>query len=506
MSPDPSDKNTVSRIGQSDMDVRTEQAYQQRIAELESHVAGLEAQLAQRDATIAALKKQVVDLSKQVAVLLAQMARLSKNSSNSSKPPSSDIVKPPLPPVPPGEKRLIGGQKGHPRHEREPFTPDQINRVVDYRMDCCPNCGGRVRPMNVPPRKVQQVAIPELPVQVVEHRRHGYYCPHCQKVHYAPLPPEIHAGGLVGERLTAWIAYLKGPCHCSFSTIRKFCRDVLRLPISRGQLAKVIQKASAAMAQSHRALQDMLPKEDILNVDETGHKENGRRLWTWAFRAAGFTCFKIEPSRGSKVLVAMLGEAFDGILGCDYFSAYRKYMGEFNNSLQFCMAHLIRDVKFLTTLPETSVVAYGQRLLEALRHLFHTFHQRDLMELPVFQKALQEARDKLVATGLEAPEHKPAQNMVERFRRNTESYFRFINTPGLEPTNNLAEQAIRFVVLDRHVTQGTRSVRGQQWCERIWSTIATCNQRQRSVFEFLYRTVSDHFAGRPTPSLLPSGP
>ncbi len=134
------------------------------------------------------------------------------------------------------------------------------------------------------------------------------------------------------------------------------------------------------------------------------------------------------------------------------------------------------------------------------------------MEISEFQKALQQARDDLVATGLEAPEHKPAQNMAERFRQNTDSYFRIINTPGLEPTNNLAEQAIRFVairfvVLNRHVTQGTRSVRGQQWCERIWSTIATCSQQQRSVFEFLHhQTVSNHIAGQPTLSLLPSGP
>jgi hypothetical protein len=117
-------------------------------------------------------------------------------------------------------------------------------------------------------------------------------------------------------------------------------------------------------------------------------------------------------------------------------------------------------VKFLTTQPEASEVAYAQRLLEGLRHVFHTFHQRELMEIPEFQKVLQQACDDLVATGLEAPENKPARNMAERLRRNTDSYFRYINTPGLEPTNNLAEQAIRFVVLDRHVTQGTRSVRG----------------------------------------------
>jgi len=104
------------------MDVRTEQAYQQRIAELT-------AQLAQRDATIAGLQLQVAALSEQVVDLLAQVARLSKNSSNSSKPPSSDIVKPPLPPVAPGEKRCIGGQNGHPRRQREPFSPAQIHRV-----------------------------------------------------------------------------------------------------------------------------------------------------------------------------------------------------------------------------------------------------------------------------------------------------------------------------------------------------------------------------------------
>jgi hypothetical protein len=66
-------------------------------------------QLAQRDATIVALQQQVAELSKQVADLLAQVARFSKNSSNASKPLSSDIVKPPLPPVLPGEKRSVGG-------------------------------------------------------------------------------------------------------------------------------------------------------------------------------------------------------------------------------------------------------------------------------------------------------------------------------------------------------------------------------------------------------------
>ncbi len=434
------------------------------------------------------------------------MARLSKNSSNSSKPLSRDIVKPPPPPLPPGEKRSIGGQKGHLRHERELFTPAQINRVVDYQMDCCPDCGGRVRPLKQPPRKLQQVEIPEFPVEVVEHRRQGYFCPRCQKVHYAPLSPEIQRSGLVGPRLTAWVAYLKGSCHCSFSTIRKFCCEVLPLPISRGQLAKVLQKVSTVVAESHGALQQMLPGQAVVNTDETGHKTNGQPHWTWCFRAEFFTLFRIDRARGSQVLRAVLGEDFAGTPACDYFSAYHKYRKECGISMQFCLAHLIRDVKFLATWPEAAIVAYGQRLLEALRQLFHILHQREMMEPPVFQQALEKTRDDMLIVGLDAPEHKPAQNMAGRFRQNRESYFRFITTPSLESTNNLAEQAIRFVVLDRHVTQGTRSERGQKWSERIWTAIATCAQQQRSVFEFLQQTISNHFAGKPTPSLLPSGP
>ena len=50
--------------------------------------------------------------------------------------------------------------------------------------------------------------------------------------------------------------------------------------------------------------------------------------------------------------------------------------------------------------------------------------------------------------------------MAKRFREHGESYFTFVTTPGVEPTNNLAEQAIRFVVIDRHITQGTRSEAG----------------------------------------------
>jgi transposase len=73
----------------------------------------------------------------------------------------------------------------------------------------------------------------------------------------------------------------------------------------------------------------------------------------------------------------------------------------------------------------------------------------------------------------------------------------------IDPTNNLAEQAIRFVVIDRKITQGTRSEKGQRWLERIRTMMATCAGTGRSVFTFLQESLSAYFGNQSGPSLLP---
>jgi transposase len=306
--------------------------------------------------------------------------------------------------------------------------------------------------------------------------------------------------------LTTVIAYLKGICHASFSTIRKFIRDVIGLTISRGQLAKIIGKVSRALQRPYEELLDHLPTEDFLNVDETGHKPNRHRQWTWCFRAELYTLFKIDPTRSGDVLIEVLGTEFDGVLGCDYFSAYRRYHREFGVVLQFCLAHLIRDVKYLTTLPDARDRAYGEGLREALRGLFAVIHRRGEWPEREFRRRLEAARDEVLWRGTsDVPATRAATNLAKRLEAHGASYFRFITEPGVEPTNNLAEQAIRFVVIDRLITQGTRSEAGNRWCERIWTVIATCGQQGRSVFAYLEAAVEAWFDGTEAPSLLPGG-
>ncbi len=119
----------------------------------------------------------------------------------------------------------------------------------------------------------------------------------------------------------------------------------------------------------------------------------------------------------------------------------------------------------------------------------------------IIQAATTNVPSRLGRDGKELKRH--VKNMAYRFRKHGEAYFTFITTPGIEPTNNIAEQAIRFIVIDRHVTQGTRSLAGRQTCERLWTVIATCQLQGRSAFKFILEAVRAYFSGLPAPSLLP---
>lgn len=450
-------------------------------------------------AEIKALRAEMVELREQLAAAL-------KNSSTSSKPPSSDIVKPPSAAAADASgPRKIGGQPGHAKHERVPFPPEQVTHFEKHLLDACPCCGGRVHRNGDLAKVVQQVDITRPPLTIEEHICPEYWCDRCQRAFKAPMPTHIDKGGLSGPQLTALIAYLKGACHASFSTTRTFLRDVVGVTISRGELSKIIGKVSAALEKPYDELLALLPNEAFVNVDETGHKNNGDKWWTWCFRAELYTLYRIDAHRHAEVLMDTLGKDFDGIVGCDYFSAYRRYMRECSVQMQFCLAHLIRDVKFLTTLPDPRDQQYGERLRLALKELFAVFHQQAELPTKVFATRLQAARARVVQAGLDAPATRHGQNMAERFRKHGEAYFTFITTPGVGPTNNLAEQAIRFVVIDRHITQGTRSDGGCRWSERIWTVIATCVQQGQSVYAFLCQAIGAWFENQPAPSLLPTG-
>jgi transposase len=461
-----------------------------------------------RQVVAEAVAKAIAPLKARIAELEAEVARLKKNSTTSSKPPSSDIVKPPRPAARDGKrrgKRRRGGQPGHPRHTRPPFPPEQVNKTWDYEWETVPAGWKPLQQYRV----VQQVELIEKPYLVVEHRARLYRNLQTGQILAAPLPLDVRRAGLLGPRLTALVAYQKGACHMSVETIRRFLLDVLQLPISHGQVVKTVQKASTTLGPCHEQLQTALPGQRAMGIDETGHRERGHGLWSWCFHVPGqdhFTWFHIDPSRGSKVLKRYLGEAFEGIIGCDYFSAYRKFLRETNVSLQLCWAHLIRDVKYLTTLLDRATRGYGERLLAKIKTLFRVWHRRPETPDERWKRAASNARRDVLSVARRAPMASEALNMAKRFRDHGDAYFTFLDTPGIEPTNNGPERQIRFLAIDRKITQGTRGEAGRRWCERIWTVLATCAQQHRSAFQFLYHSILAHFNDQPPPALLPLPP
>jgi transposase len=450
------------------------------------------------------LERELAELRERLAELEARLAKLGKNSRNSSKPPSSDIVKPAAATEQKRSPRKRGAQPGHPKHERPAFSPDEIDRAKDYLFERCPDCDGPLEVLDEPARVLQQIDVVPRPTKVTEHRSRTCRCKRCRREFTKPIPRAVRKAGLVGPRLTALIGDLKGACHCSFSTIHTFLKDVVGVSISRGQLRKVCGKVARSLNPAYQDLLAALPEQERVNVDETGHKEYKQALWTWCFKAPLFTLFKIDPSRGSDVLLDVLGTEFCGVLGCDYFSAYRKYLRLNENVLvQFCLAHLIRDVRFLVEHPHAKNRAYGKRVLQALRDLFELIHRRHTMSKAEFLGHLEDQGYEVwTQATYRVPQTAEAQNLAQRFHQHGREYLQFITTPGVEPTNNLAEQAIRFVVIDRRLTGGSRSLAGREWLERIWTAIATCSQHGQSVFEYLNGTVTAFFADQPPPTLL----
>ena len=265
---------------------------------------------------------------------------------------------------------------------------------------------------------------------------------------------------------------------------------------------KQIKKVTAALKLPYDELAKFLKEQEHLYIDETSFKKNGKLQWAWCFVSEFFTFFKIDASRGSKVLYDTLGDDFLGSISSDFYSAYRKYQRETGVLVQFCWAHLIREIKFLATLADTK--AYGKRLLKYVKAMFADIHRQDELTEVEFERLMYKHKKAIMRTVQRyVPEHQKATVLAKRFAEYGESYFLFVEDTAIAPTNNVAEQNIRTLVLDRMVTQGVRSKAGNEWHERFWTTLATCRRLGLNVMSFLRESIYAVAHGLSPPSLLP---
>jgi transposase len=451
-----------------------------------------------KDVIIAQLMAEIQQLRAEIQSLRDENTRLKKDSNNSSKPPSSDIVKPKRN-VRKKVKRKRGAQKGHKKNGRKAFTSEQIDETIEYEFIAADAVG--LIPLNEW-HSVQQVSLPEKLYCVTEHKARKYLDPKTGRIHIAPLPDEVRQGGLLAADMTTAVAYMKGKCHMSFSTIQSFFKEVVGLQLSRGLLCKTVLKVSDALQTPYDHLKSKLPQENYLGIDETGHKDNKKLRWSWCFQTSHYSLFHIG-SRKCDVLIEILGKNFKGIIGCDYYGAYRKYSRLFNALMQYCLAHLIREIRFLAEHSNKTLVRWGKKLLEWLKKMFDTLHKRYRYSQKGYEQKMKKIKQGFLKQVRRPVDHQLARKLARRFKAKAANhYFRFLTDPNVEPTNNGTEREIRHLVIDRRITQGTRGEAGMRWCERIWTTLATCRKKNRSAFDFIHNAIINYWKRLPSPQLV----
>ncbi len=442
------------------------------------------------------------ELTRSQQQLLARMAaleeRLKLSSRTSSKPPSSDGPgqrggRRPKPPT----GRSPGGQPGHKGHWREAVAEEALDRIVDCPPSAQCACGGEVQAHGEPYRH-QVFELPPIKPVVTEYRCQGGRCTRCGTYQPGPLPAGVPSGQL-GPRALAVIGTLASQCHVTQHKLTRALADLFGLRFSVGCVSAAHGKVADALQPATAALHEALQAAPVKHMDETSHQCHGGRLWTWTLATSWGASFHIEPSRGQCAAKEVLGTAPTGILVTDRYAGYHWVD---RAQRQVCWAHLLRDFRRMgqrAGLPG----ALGRALLGMGQWMFRCLHRGHLApKVERLQARMHRSLTRGAGQAICDTTARTCRNLLQLWP----ALWRFTTDPAIPPTNNLAERALREVVIHRKISYVTRSGRGMRFVERAYSVVHTCRQQERSAFDFFYDSLDSYFHGpTPQPSLVPSG-
>jgi transposase len=355
------------------------------LAALLEQVAPLRRENAALRAENAALRAENAALQAESAVLHERVqeleVRLGQTSANSSRPPSSDPPQaPPRPKAPPsGRKR--GGQPGHRGACRGLLPVEQVDEIVPVVPERCRHCQQPFPGTEAPRRgrvwRHQVVELLPLAVRVTEYQMAVRRCAACGRRTRASLPPGVPRRPF-GARLTAVVALLSGRYRLSRREVRQLLQDLWAVRVSLGAVVRQEQAQSAALAPIVEEARAAVQQADVVNMDETGWRQDKRRAWLWTVVTAELAVFWIDHRRSGAVVDALLGSDFAGVVGSDRWSAYSRFPAE---QRAICWAHLKRDFQALVD-RGGEAAPIGRWGLAEIERLFALWHVRPGREAP----------------------------------------------------------------------------------------------------------------------------
>ncbi len=403
------------------------------------------------------------------------------------------------------KKREAGGQPGHPGAGRELLPEDRMQRIVDHYPGDCSACGREFTDAEKVPRhgpgRHQVAELPATAVFYVEHRTHRLRCPGCAKRTRAIL-------GVVGESpfgpgLQAAVVALTARNRISRRDMSELVWELFGVRVSVGAIDAICQRTSGLLAAPHEQLTSHMLGAAAINMDETGWYLAGENRTMWTATTDRAVIFRIVKDRHRDRLIEWLGPEFTGIVTSDRWWAYDLLDPE---QRQACWSHLQRDFRFHSE-GLAAQQQFGETGLELTHRLFEVWHafaeHRDRRRLIREMKPVKtELRKLLEHAANGSKRHRLHRRFANNLLKLWPALWTFITTPGVTPTNNAAERALRGPVIHRRLSHGNQSDDGERFTERSLSASVTCRLQRRSLLAYLRELHAAHQTGGALPALL----
>jgi transposase len=367
----------------------------------------------------------------------------------------------------------------------------------------------------------QVAELPPVAVVITEHRALACRCERCGGLSRGAIPSDVQAS-VTGPRLCAAIGLLGASMKGSRRAIATMLREVLGCPtFALGSVSAREAELGDALAGPYQALVAAAAKSTVKYVDETGWKLRGKGRWLFVSADREQVIFRIDKARTRGAFAALYGGGKGDSGGRTSTRSIepRRPRGVFCTDRagiydmlnikhrQLCWAHLTRDLVAAIERGGAGEAA-ATRMLAVAHEMFELWH-RFTKEKQVRRAALragiaplrQRMRDALV-DGAACGQRKTA-GLCRALAKREAALWRFAATPGLEPTNNLAERMLRPAVIWRKKSFGSASPAGCRYVERMLSVTETLRLRGQAPLAYLAGAVAAYRKGEPTPAIGP---
>jgi transposase len=458
--------------------------------------------------------QQIVELAEQLAkqaeIIKELQAKAAKNSRNSGKPPSSDGY---------GKankteslrkkgERSNGGQPGHAGSTLNAVENPDHTETHDPAQ--CKSCHTSLEDVEVSGLEERQVFdIPAIRIEVTAHRATVKRCPCCGTENVGDFPETVTQSVQYGHDVKTWAAYFSNQHFIPVERTAQIFRDLLGHAPSEATLLKASQELERLIEPARQAVKAQLQQADVLHVDETGLRVQGKLHWLHSASTDKLTDYTVHGKRGKEAMTeAGILEDFTGKMVHDHWKVYFTFD---QSEHALCNAHHLRELTYIEK-------QYGQPWAANMAALLLDIKEQvektaiDSDYLPIAQIQLYEQRyDTLVAQGLKdnpysvadnkdgeakkrgRPKQTPAYNLLIRFKDFKPETLAFMYDFRVPFDNNQAERDIRMVKVKQKVSGGFRTFEGAQRFGSIRGYISTVRKNSVCVFE----AIKSAFSGSP---------